>query len=174
MPNKNLVIPPSVSVSGDDVTTWALPEGAIARLGRGDVNDIAFSPNGQYLAAATDIGIWLYTLPTLSPIALWDTENGHTEVVTFSPDSRWVAAYSNNEETLKIWDVQTGVCLAQMEDSYQPGSCRPIFSQDGSTFLVGLSNGVRKPVNYMTKLNYGTHTLPTPLSLSPFLQMEVW
>ena len=136
MENRKLVTPAFRPVDDTDVTTWALPEGAIARLGRGDVNDIAFSPNGQYLAAATDVGIWLYTLPTLSPIALWDTENGHTEVVTFSPDSRWVAAYSNNEKTLKIWDVQTGVCLAQMEDSYQPDSCRPIFSQDGK-YLFG-------------------------------------
>ncbi len=121
-----------------DATTWQIPEGAIARLGRGDVNDIAFSPNQQYLAAATDIGIWLYTLPTLSPVALWDIENGYTEVVTFSPDSRWVAAYSYNEESLKIWDVQTGVCLAQMEDSYQQDSSRPIFSQD-SKCLRGCS-----------------------------------
>ncbi len=123
-------IPTAVDVNGDDVTTLALPEGAIARLGRGDVNDIAFSPNRQYLTVATDIGIWLYTLPTLSAVALWDTENGHTDVVTFSPDSRWIATYSNNERTLKIWDVQTGVCIAQMEDSYQPNNCRPIFSQD--------------------------------------------
>ena len=29
-----------------DVTTWALPEGAIARLGRGIIADLAFSPDG--------------------------------------------------------------------------------------------------------------------------------
>ncbi len=134
----NELVVPVPSAEGDDATTLVLPEGAIARLGRGDVNDIAFSPNRQYLTVATDIGIWLYTLPTLSAVALWDTENGHTEVVTFSPDSRRIAAYSNNEEILKIWDVQTGVCLAQMEDSYQSGSCRPIFSQDGK-YLFGRS-----------------------------------
>ncbi len=138
MNNKISSISAAVSVKGGDVTTWALPEGAIARFGRSDVNDIAFSPNREYLAVATDIGIWLYTLPTLSPVALWDTENGHTEVVTFSPDSSTIAVYSNNEETLKIWDIQTGVCIAQMEDSYQPGSCRPIFSQDGK-YLFGRS-----------------------------------
>ena len=70
-----------------DYTTWVLPDGATARLGRGDVNDIAFSPDMQYLAVATDIGIWFYALPKLTPIALWDTENGHTGFVSFSPDS---------------------------------------------------------------------------------------
>lgn len=119
-------------------TTWALPDGAIARLGRGDVNDIAFSPNMQYLAVATDIGIWIYTLPALSPVALWDTENGHTDVPTFSPDNCLLAAYSNNEETLKVWDVKSGVCMANMEDSYQfDNSSKPKFSPDGKHLFGG-------------------------------------
>ena len=75
-----------------DVAKWALPEGAIARLGRGSVGDTAFSPDGQYFAVGTWIGLWLYELPTLSPIALWDTERGMTGGMTgdvnFSPDSR--------------------------------------------------------------------------------------
>ena len=137
MENITRLISAHKTVDSSDVTTWALPEGAIARLGRGDINDIAFSPNGQYLAVATDIGLWLYTLPALSPVALWDTKNGHTEVVTFSPDSCTIAAYSNNEETLKLWDIQTGVCIAQMEDSHQEDSSRPIFSQDGMRLLGG-------------------------------------
>ena len=111
-------------------TTWALPGGAIARLGRGDVNDIVFSPDMQYLAVATDIGIWFYALPSLTPIALWDTDNGHTGFVSFSPDSRWFASYSDNEETIKVWDVNSGVCVAHMEDSYQPDDSKPIFTTD--------------------------------------------
>ena len=119
-------------------TTWALPDGAIARLGRGDVNDIAFSPNMQYLAVATDIGIWFYAVPKLTPIALWDTENGHTQFVSFSPDSRWLASYSDNEDTIKVWDVKSGVCLAHMEDSCQPENSRPIFSSDSLHLLSGI------------------------------------
>ena len=138
MDSKKSIISSSKRVGGDDVTTWVLPEGAIARLGRGDVNDIAFSPDGQSLAIATDIGTWLYALPELSAVALWDTENGHSGVVTFSPDSRWLAIYSDNEEAFKVWDVQRGACVALMEDSYQSGSCRPIFSQDGK-YLFGRS-----------------------------------
>ena len=40
-----------------DVNTWALPKGAITRLGRGTVRDMAFSPDGQYLAVGTGIGL---------------------------------------------------------------------------------------------------------------------
>ena len=53
-----------------DVTTWKLPEGAIARLGRGVLRDISFSPDGKYLAVATFIGCWLYDLPTLTPLCI--------------------------------------------------------------------------------------------------------
>lgn len=137
MENNNSDISTRFAVDATDVSTYSLPDGAIARLGRGDVNDIAFSPDMQFLALATDIGIWLYTLPQLSPVALWDTQNGHAEVVTFSPDGCLLATYSDNEETLKVWDVRTGLCLAHMEDSYQPENSRPKFSWDSKHLFSG-------------------------------------
>ncbi len=41
-----------VSIGGDDVTTWALPEGAVARLGRGREPSMAFSPDGNISPSA--------------------------------------------------------------------------------------------------------------------------
>ena len=43
-----------MEINDTDITTWALPENAIARLGRGSVKDVAFSPDGECLVAATD------------------------------------------------------------------------------------------------------------------------
>ena len=97
-----------------DVTTWALPEGAIARLERGGVCDMAFSPDGHYLVVATKIGIWWYEMTTMSPVALWDTERGMVSGVAFSPNGKWIAA-SNWDNVLKVWDVQRGVCMTQIE-----------------------------------------------------------
>ena len=54
-----------LSLDDTDVATWALPEGAVARLGRGSVLDMAFSPDEQYFAVGTKIGLWLYELRTL-------------------------------------------------------------------------------------------------------------
>ena len=118
-----------------NVTTWALPEGAIARLGRGDVCDMAFSPDGQYFAVASAIGLWLYELPTLSPVALWDTERGMIDAVVFSPDSRWIAT-STFVEYLKVWDVQNGTCAIQIEIPNRQEFLCPIFSQDGQRITV--------------------------------------
>ena len=41
-----------------------LPEGAIVGLGKGYINDIAYSPDGAKLAVATSIGVWLYDTAT--------------------------------------------------------------------------------------------------------------
>ena len=129
MENKNSTAVALRSIDGEDVTMWALPEGAIARLGRGRNNDVAFSPDGQYFAVGTSIGLWLYELPTLSPIALWDTARG-TSAVAFSADSRWIVTYTF-VENLKVWDVQSGTCVTQIEVPNKEQCPRPVFSQDG-------------------------------------------
>ena len=135
MENRNSLIPTPLSVEGEDVTTWALPEGAIARLGRGSVRDMAFSPDGQYFAVGTSIGLWLYELPTLSPIALWNTERGMTDDVTFSPDSHRIVmrTFAGN---LIVWNIQSGTFIAQMEEFDNQEICPPVFSQDGQRLVA--------------------------------------
>ena len=129
MKNKNSTASALPIIDGEDVTMWALPEGAIARLGRGSVRDMAFSQDGQYFAVGTAIGLWLYELPTLFPIALWDTERGMSESVTFSSDNRRIVTHTF-AENVKIWDIQSGACVAQMAESGKQEICRPVFSQD--------------------------------------------
>ena len=126
---------PIVGANGEDVTTWALPEGATARLGRGSVRDMAFSPNGHYFAVGTAIGLWLYELPTLSPIALWDTERGMTDSVTFSPDNRRIVTptFVGN---LKLWDIERGVCTVEVDDHGRTDVTKPVFSKDGERLVV--------------------------------------
>ena len=128
----------SLSPDDSDVAKWALPEGAIARLGRGSFRDMAFSPDEQYFAVGTSIGLWLYELPTLSPIVLWETDRGYIDGVTFSPDSQWIAAYTYHE-ALRVWDIQSEVCIAEMaftKKSDRFGLTKPIFSQDGERLVV--------------------------------------
>ena len=101
MGNKTLVPSAPIETGKNDVTTWALPEGAIARLGRGREPDIAFSPDGQYLSIGNSLGLWLYDFETLSPIALWETERGMVFHIAFSPNGKWIAA-SNSDHILKV------------------------------------------------------------------------
>ena len=138
MENKKIQAATPLNLADSDVAKWALPEGAIARLGRGNVHDMAFSPDGQYFAVGTAIGLWLYELPTLSPIALWETDRGYSSNVTFSPDSRWIALHRYHE-ALRVWDIRNEVCIAEMEltkvqDRW--GLSKPVFSQDGERLVV--------------------------------------
>lgn len=97
-----------------DVTTWELPEGAIARFGQGLRLDVEFSPDTRYLSVATKIGFWLYDTETLAPRALWGTERGMMNVATFSHDSRWIAT-GDQDGILKVWDTQNGQCVTKTD-----------------------------------------------------------
>lgn len=124
------------STNGDDATTWALPKGAIARLGRGNIsNNMAFSPDGTSLVVATAIGCWWYDIATRQPIALWETERGMVSAISFSRDGRWIAT-GNWDGIVKVWNSQTLQCLAEIDVPEHPvgkGKAihRLIFSPDG-------------------------------------------
>ncbi|MCG9128216.1 sigma-70 family RNA polymerase sigma factor [Candidatus Poribacteria bacterium] len=136
MENQNRSIPMPVGSFEGDITTWALPDGAIARLGRGSEPAMAFSPDGQSLVIGTCTGLWLYNLTTLSPVALWETETEYVESVAISPNGKWLAA-SLSERLLKILDIQTGACLTQIK-SGNHNEC-VTFSHDNRYIAVNSS-----------------------------------
>ncbi|MXV78948.1 WD40 repeat domain-containing protein, partial [Candidatus Poribacteria bacterium] len=110
-----------ISTQGVDidtnVNTWALPEGAIARFGKGEVKDLAFSPDGKYLAVGTWVGVWWYDLSTWSPIALWETERGAIAKIAFSPNGKRLFIF-NGDKIIKVYDVPTGDCVSQVKLPY--------------------------------------------------------
>ena len=114
--------PAPLNVVPEDPTgrTWALPEGAIARLGKGfqpfDGSEIAISPDRAYFVVGTGVGLWWYDVSLMSPVALWETERGMISAVDFSPDGKWIAA-ANWDGIVKMLDVQSGECVAQMKRS---------------------------------------------------------
>ena len=101
-------------------TTWALPEGAIARLAKGvrsespNLNSIVLSPDGTYFIAGTGMGLWFYDVSTMSPIALWETERGLISTVNISPDGKSVA-FVNWDGIVKLVDIASGECNSQMQ-----------------------------------------------------------
>ncbi|MXY26967.1 hypothetical protein F4Y59_02255 [Candidatus Poribacteria bacterium] len=93
---------PSNTFAQDD-PQWHLPEGAKARLGKGDINEITYSPDGTLLAVASSIGIWIYDTQTGEEVALFV---GHTESVAsvaFSPDGNTLASGSW-DGTVLLWN----------------------------------------------------------------------
>ena len=107
-------------VPGDtEGTTWALPKGAIARLGKGIALSsggpkLGLPPGGVYFAVQTGIGLWWYEMSSKPPIALWETERGMISATDFSQDGEWIAI-ANYDGVIKVVDIQSGECLAQMK-----------------------------------------------------------
>ena len=65
----------SANTFAQNHTQWSLPEGAKARLDKGHITSIAYSPDGERLAVATSIGIWVYDAATGEAL---DLITGHT------------------------------------------------------------------------------------------------
>ncbi|MYC75541.1 hypothetical protein F4X10_07225 [Candidatus Poribacteria bacterium] len=145
-------------VPGDpEGTTWALPDGAIARFGKGIVlsgggSKLALPPDGMYFAVQTRIGLWWYEMSSKSPIALWETERGLIAATDFSPDGEWIAI-ANWDGVLKIIDVQSGEGIAQMKRTeahnvyehivFSP-DCKQIATanQDGIVEILDVHQGI--------------------------------
>ena len=114
--------PAPLNVVPEDTTgtTWALPEGAIVRFGKGvrasspSLDSIALSPDGTYFASGTGMGLWFYDVSTMLPIALWETERGLISAVDISPDGKLIAI-ANWDGTVKVLNIQSGEIIARME-----------------------------------------------------------
>lgn len=128
-------------------TTWALPEGAIARFGKGDVGDVKLSPDGTYFTVGTGVGLWWYDVSSMSPISLWETERGLISSVDFSHDGKWIVIGSW-DQVIKVLDVQTGECVTQMEgqDAFGGLAC----SSNGRWIAIAVMNGVVKVLDIHT------------------------
>ncbi len=124
-------------------TTWALPEGAIARLGKGSVDqgDIKVSPDGTYFAVGTLMGLWWYDVASMSPISLWETKRGMVNSIDFSHDGKWIIIDTSDDVT-KVLDVQSGECITQMEglDAFGGLAC----SSNGKWIATAAMQGVVK------------------------------
>ena len=112
-----------------DNTQVGLPEGAIARLGKGGINIMRFSPDGTHLAVGTDVGLWLYDVPDGKEMyiprviasqsqPLHDVPDGKEPVsfiegagqvnaLTFSQDGKTLASGGLNNPIIQLWDVDT-------------------------------------------------------------------
>ena len=126
-----------------DLHTWHLPDGATARIGRGALSEhdgaIAFSPDGQLLAVASGIGIWLYEVETSRAVALLPT-TASVWSVAFSPDGTRLASGANEDtggigdNSVKLWDVATGENIATLKGGGHVYVVRSLsFSPDGTT-----------------------------------------
>ncbi|MCY4401730.1 MAG: sigma-70 family RNA polymerase sigma factor [Candidatus Poribacteria bacterium] len=118
-----------------DSTKWKLPEGAKARLGKGHIFDMAYSPDGTQLAAAGTIGIWLYDTLTGEEYNLLYDNMDSVSTVAFSHDSKYLAS-DGIDNTIIIWDPSSGQHIDTFK-GHQDYVNSVAFSPDGKTLVSG-------------------------------------
>ena len=94
-----------LNIYAQDYTQWELPDGAIARLGKGRINDLQYSPDGSILAAATTIGIWVYDTETYQEQVLLSRSNQEMEKVYFNHDGTVLAGIEMFSHKTTHWDI---------------------------------------------------------------------
>ena len=129
-----------VAVMDGDYRTWHLPDGVTARLGKGTIYDVAFSPVGPYLAVASDIGVWMYEVATSRALMLMPTASV-VYSVSFSPDGSTLASGSE-DGTVRLWAVATGEPIATLEGR-ESLVLSVSFSPDGATLASGSGRRVQ-------------------------------
>ncbi len=96
-------------------TQWELPKEAKARLGKGEVNAIKFTPNGTQLAIGTSIGVWLYDANTGTETALLSQNSSvdrkqsgrsYINALAFSTDGSTLAC-GDLDGKIDLWDLET-------------------------------------------------------------------
>ena len=118
-----------------DYTKWSLPDGAIARLGKGRINQIAYFPNDIRLAVASSIGIWIYDTQTGDELDLFMGHTGEVNSISFSPDGQTIVSGSS-DRTIRIWDANTGD-LIHTFTGHSDEVISVSFSPDGKTIASG-------------------------------------
>ncbi len=105
-------------LAAQDNVQIGLPEDAIARIGRGSLGQIHFSPDGSKLAVSTSIGIWFYDPQTGKELELLRRSHiARPYIFAFSPDGKTIASTSWGKPKrtsgrgingVEVWDVSTG------------------------------------------------------------------
>ena len=136
VPNKNNVAVQQVSdFASQDSQQWHLPEGAKARLGKGRINKIAYSPDGKRLAVVSSIGIWIYDAHSGKELDLLIEHTDRVRSVAFNPNGN-ILASGSSDGTIHLWDARTSTHLRTMTGhTFMITSV--VFSADGKMLASG-------------------------------------
>ena len=128
------------NVFAQDNKQVGLPDGAIARYGKGGINTMQFSPDGTQLAVGTSIGVWIYDVQDGKEKSLYLGHFDEIRTLAFSPDGKFLAVNGFQNAIIQLWDMNTDLNKPILTFNDKPARLiEMIFSEDGKT-LFGLSD----------------------------------
>lgn len=121
-----------------------ITENGMARLGKGWINDLTFSPNGKILSVATSIGVYLYQVETME-LPSFLPSNIFVEKIAFINDKTLVIGY--DDSTTAIWNIENTPTLVDTLQHDDPAVLLAI--NDKNTILVVERGFINRPVNVL-------------------------
>ncbi len=104
------------------------------RWGKGVISDLAYSPDGAWLAATTSVGIYLYDMKSLELVHFLET-GGWVRSVAFAPDGTILASGSDTRK-IDLWRVPEGTHIKALE-GHRDWVRSVAFSPDGRLLVSG-------------------------------------
>ena len=127
----------STNTFAQDSQQIPLPQGAIARISKGVIYDIAFSPvdDPPLLVVASSTGIWFYDAGIGDELN--QLTNVSTSSIVFSPDGNMLAS-GNHDGTCHLWQAETGKHLRKFS-GHTDRVFSVIFNPQGQTLCESKS-----------------------------------
>ena len=113
-------------------TEWYVSEEPRARLGKGIIGQIKYSPDGTQLAVGSSIGIWIYNAHTGKELNLLTGHTKGASCIAYSPNGHILASGGTVDTgTVCLWDPNTGEHKVTLGEHEERVTCVK-FSPDGS------------------------------------------
>ena len=134
-----------------DYTQWDLPKEAKARLSKGRINDISFSPDRTQIAVGSATGVWVYDVRTGAELSLLTNHATRADILAFSPDGKTLT--TGVREKILLWDVSSGKLLKSFNGYdgrleslrfFEDGKTLLCIYHDGTACLWDVTSGIKK------------------------------